>query len=136
MNIEDQVTSLELSKRLYELEVKQDGFFSWYYQKHDEENNFYYGKDGYFEIYYGVQFPSKGYLYYSAFTASELLELLPREIDDDIGFLQELILIKRNQYYCVEYYTYNEIDQIDKNPSNALAKMLIHLIENNLWEIK
>lgn len=68
MLIEDQVCSLYLARRLKELEVNQNSYFKW-----EEREN------GYSEIYHSKPV-SCTYKYYSAFTASELLSILPNRI--------------------------------------------------------
>ena len=68
MNIEEQVTSLELSKKLKELGVKQESLWYWWKAGHifvEEER------------YAGRQWEKLA----SALTVTELGELLPRSID-------------------------------------------------------
>lgn len=72
MNLENQVCNLELSKRLFELGVKQDSCFLW--NTHDDKEYFIFANS---EISRKLTFKNK----YSAFTASELLELLPTYIN-------------------------------------------------------
>lgn len=76
MNIESQVVNLELSKKLHELDVKQESLFYW----------------------------CKNY----------------------------------NDFYDVTFVEYEETFHLEKNESlpNVAAKMLIHLLENNLMELK
>ncbi len=57
MNLSDQVTSLELSKKLHELVFKQNSYFKW------EER-----QGGYKEIFHSKE-TSCAHEYYSAFTA-------------------------------------------------------------------
>jgi hypothetical protein len=138
MNIENQVTSLELSKRLKDQAVKQTSYFKWEY-----------GLDGHNEIFHSKD-TSCGLEYCSAFTANELLELLPACIDtkqtQPFKFYSLKISKKNNnnpQYIVIYCYDENistknlcyDIYVSDKNLCNALAKMLIYLIENNLMEL-
>jgi len=71
MELEKQVCSLELSKELLTRGIKQDRLFYWYYAMHD-------GKNSTWDIIYKTEktFPDK----YAAFTASELLDMLPNRI--------------------------------------------------------
>ena len=125
--LEQQVVNLELSKKIEELGVKQESLFVWEY---------------YNENCYGVRYRPYAvvpdfynqYKLFSAFTASELLEMLPGSL-----MLQEkctrLFLCKSNNKFNVKYDTgYNEYyDWVwDENICNALAKMLIYLIEENI----
>lgn len=116
MKLEDQVCSLELSKKLFELGVKQESLFCW---RCIEEESVFITWNGKFTI--GDS--------YSAFTASELLESLP--IWSDISKRDE------NDYMCRVFEKDTDINHnsFDDNPCDALAKMLIHLIENKIIEI-
>lgn len=131
MNLEQQVISLDLSKRLYELGVKQESLFYW--TEKDEYSELGYGlsvslvKDDL--IYYHSEFNS-----YSAFTASELLELIPLSINDWIFKIES-----NNGVYEIKYCSYDGKKQLwvsnHTNILNALSKMIIHLIENKLIEV-
>lgn len=119
MKLEDQVTSIELSKKLKELGIKQESLF--------------YYIDSKIYINHQTHWPDPENIktHISAFTASELLEILPDSItiykstDGEFLWFVELDDINENK---------NIIDNI--NLSNALANMLIYLIENKLMEIK
>jgi len=130
MNLEDQVCSLELAKKLKELGVKQKSFF--YYELISLTNEYHVSWDF-----------SDGKGEYSSFTVAELLELLPFEIFNNFNY--GLVIKKSYNDFEVIYDTYT-IDgddnrnfqlkyEFDKNPANACAKMLIYLIENNLINI-
>ena len=74
MKIEDQVCSLELSKKLKELGVKQDSIFYWINGvitdinvSPEQTRNLWY--------------PAHSYTLYSAFTVAELGEMLPPSIE-------------------------------------------------------
>lgn len=73
MNIKDHVTSLELSKKLFEFGIKQKSFFYWEY--YDDQCH----AVRYFP-HATVTSPDSGLNLYSAPTASELMELLPDRI--------------------------------------------------------
>lgn len=120
MKIEDQVCCLGLSKKLKELGVKQESLFVWetgyepFVRRYDEIiNNLHFYKD----------------YYYLAYSASELLEMLP--IWSDISKMDD------KDYMCRVFQKNSDINHhsFDKNPCNALARMLIHLIENKIIEI-
>jgi len=133
MNLESQVTSLELSKKLKELGVKQESLFYW-------ERCSHFGVNNNFSIIYEPTHDLITYEFgdchcihssheytYSAFTASELLELLPL-------FSGSIPNIIKTEKYTSSYFN-QEIKFNDENLSNSLAKMLIHLTENKLIEV-
>jgi hypothetical protein len=162
VEIEELVCSLDLSKKLKELEVKQESYF--YYgnekliTKYNELNCLYKNKEYFTDICLGCcDHPEKIESLYSAFTAGELFELLPAFVDikkDEPfnGFWFNLI--KRsssNIRYIVNYHC----DTMEFNPesiffnlkvikpniygenlSDCLAQTLIYLIENNLIGVK
>jgi len=125
MELDKQVTSIELSKRLHELGVKQKSLF-------------YFVKDPYLdnEI-FEITRSGEGYFFisekYSAFTASELLELLPKFINNWI-FRIEKYPSEFEVKYCDKLDEKRLNIEFDKSLPDALAKMLIHLLENNLLE--
>ena len=116
MKLEDQVCSLELSKQLNDLSVKQESL--WYWGKYA------YGKE------YGLVCP----IYYnehpyelecSAFTVAELGEMLPTYIK-----------YERWEFsYRVEYDFKNGYGVQQKTEADARAKMLIWLIKNGKVKI-
>ncbi len=149
MNLESQVCSLELAKRLKELGVKQESYFKW------ETNN-----SGHTELFHSKA-TSCCHDYYSAFTFAELIAILPMRITlpegepfNSFRFRMEKSvtakvmdnpeMLKLTNNYIVNYYgdtTSLEMDWqfrpmikniSDENPASALAKALIYLIENKL----
>lgn len=125
MNLEQQCLSLNLAKRLKELNIKQESLFYW-----EWVNDNCYGIT-YFP--YCVTPRNTGeFLHFSAFTASELLEMLPDYLDD-AGCLkiEKHDVSNEGINYFVEY-GYGYYQQQEQNLSNALAKMLIHLHEQGL----
>lgn len=131
MKLEDQVTSLELSKKLKELGVKQESLFWWtrtFTRKSGE-----YKEDS--EWY--LQFKKNGIGgHYSAFTVAELGEMLPKRLVGDHP-LWYLTIHCNDNYYSVDYETFTgkiqkQFNCQDRNESNARAKMLIYLLENKL----
>lgn len=147
MNIESQVTSLELSKKLKELGVKQESLWYWtrikisLNKKIMESEEFTisckenYDHIGYDSVYVTgcseCNYGDKISEIYSAFTASELLELLP----ENYKFVKQ-----SDQWHVITNgclkCTLEDTLTFCENLSNACAKMLIHLIENNLLENK
>jgi len=147
MNIEEQVCDLEHAKKLKDLGVKQESIFYW---------------DWHSDTCYSVKFipySCPGLERYSAFTASELLDIIPhritieenkpfnsfklrmdksfvcKDMNDGDKFSMEYIYILN--YECDT--TCDDLNWIfnkmftgiwDKSIANAVAKMLIYLIEN------
>lgn len=159
MNLELQVCSLELAKRLEILGVKQRSYFKW---SHFEDEKF-----PSWEICRVINIThniiEKNEC--SALTVAELLELLPHRITiienepfNSFRFkLEKSFYLEQNDRQRVIYredvYIVNyEADTwlpgsvmpparllshniSDQNPANSLAMMLIYLIENKLMEI-
>lgn len=125
MNIEDQVCSLELSKRLKELDVKQESLFC-------------YTTD------YDLEFlPSEIRNYdicIAAFTVSELGEMIPWKLR--ISNYPCQLSLSGKKPYVLEYRSMGHYNTIrtyinsfhDDNISNCFAKMLIYLLVNGLIE--
>lgn len=119
MKLESQVTSLEISKRLKELGVKQESLF--YYVG---------GEDGKHPIWTSFNkeislFENKDFTY-SAFTVAELGELLPEYHWSE----------KQSDGWCgctrVETGKDKYIIHTQKTEADARGKMLIYLLENKL----
>ena len=132
MELKDQVVSLELAKKLKELGVKQDSYFAWYKGEVRRWNQL-------------TQELRKGEPPVSAFTVAELGEMLPKKLfikeeikDGGINF-PLVICPSFDDGWFVGYGEhmsgngYKVID--DKNLYNALAKMLIYLIEQKLCQV-
>ena len=150
MKIEKQVCSLELAKQLDALGVKQESLFWWHYID---------------EYAYSVKFitsraETSGTRLYSAFTASELANMLPIYIDTKQNepfnsfrfYMQTATLCLDGEFkktYIINYEcdtcTTQGIDAFvqhklgtniySDNLADALAKMLIYLHEKELVEI-
>ena len=123
MNIEDQVVSLELAKRLKELGIKQNSLFSWQIGINltPTLNLSFIGEINCIDI--------------SAFTVAELGEILPKEIIvNTIHYYYTQIPCKDLQtwsiFYRNDFSGMPDCDQYYISESDARAKMLIHLIEN------
>jgi hypothetical protein len=114
MQLEQQVCSLDLAKRLEELGVKQESLFAW------AED------DGGWHV---VNDPQKWLHPVSAFTVAELLDIAPAST----SMLKRTDLqTKTVPRYYVETFEHYRDQDYDENPANALAKMLIYLLENKL----
>lgn len=118
MKLENQVCSLENAKKLKELGVKQDSLWG--------RNKNIGGKEYHLARMYNAEI--------SAFTIAELMERLPAYIDYE---KMKCILTcwKKPDEFGVIYNSglNNAMNpRIDKTLANALAKMLIYLIENKL----
>ncbi len=112
MKLEDQVTNLELSKKLKELGVKQESLFVWYGLP--------------FWIPVLDTFKNKdGLELYSAFTVAELGEMLPHHVTSTKSI---------NNYWYSDWQFNNGTEHVEESDKEAdvRAKMLIYLIENKL----
>lgn len=133
MNIEDQVlsqvVSLELSQELKLLGVKKESLFYWLpidYGSNKKARIVM--KGGFNETYHDDAIP--------AFTASELLDMLPKEINGDDYELGCNFSKKMNYvFYYYENEIMDELLEQDENLCNATAKMLIHLIKRKIIEV-
>jgi hypothetical protein len=136
MNLEDQVCSLKLAKRLKELNVRQESYFV--YAKEILVPEFRYG--GYAETRPDI-WKLIETLIYSAFTVSELGEMLPANINSWGLCFDATSCATENGIKSLWHVTYADYDKklmneiSDLNLANACGKMLIHLIENKLIEI-
>lgn len=180
MTIENHVTSLEISKRLKELGVPQERFYSWGSVCRTEHEVQKYEEDGWktkrekdiliddpYEInseerweklnHYAGGYCSRSE-FYSAFLASEIAEMLPACLDAHTNLLEDQktreIFFKKaqtdtNENYILNLYIkktlknnytphYSEkyssfMPNIERNNlADALAKLLIHLLEKNI----
>lgn len=137
MNIESQVCSLQLAKRLKELNVKQDSLFVWEYFD-----------DSCYAVKYNVHaaLPNNfnNVAWFSAYTVGELDNLLPDAVCFGLPKKGE------KQYYSIIYskhgnnYHANIInipvskmipEIISNNPADTKALLLIKLIENELMDV-
>jgi len=107
MKLTDQTTNLKLSKRLEELGVKQESLFYW-----EEHHN------GVNELVPFLTYGKKDKPMYSAFSCSELGEMLPRR--DDCISTKEV----SGEWRCG--------NKIAETEANARAECLIYLLEQGL----
>lgn len=144
MKLEQQVTSLEISKQLKNLEVKQDAQFSWYLVSSDL------GSTNINPVpvldWTDGSKPAKFKVFiekYSAFTVAELLEIFPKFIEKEMKYkrygrktIPYYLTIKKNNIFSVGYENteYQRIIEIfeKKELIEAAGKMLINLIENKI----
>lgn len=150
MDLKNKVVNLEIAKHLKELGIEQKSIIKWLkwipkkgcsYTENEWKLSFYRGTEGKYE-------------WISAFNSDELMDLLPSFIDTKKGEPYNnfgLEIYKRsakNIQYIVKYVCdtmgvdrYGSLAKVtltnrniyDENLSNAIAKMLILLIEENLY---
>jgi len=123
MNIENQVVSLELAKKMKELGFEQESFFQW-------EVSFDTGRLIYKNLCNCRHFETQDVKeYYSAYTVAELGEMLPRRLDE----YADLICEKRKDEMTVYYGGNDGCGEIlrclteAETEADARAKMLILL---------
>lgn len=115
MKLEDQVTNLELSKKLKELGVKQESLWYWF------------NRGGEYVLLYDsnvAKLDQLPIMCISAFTVAELGEMLPCEYCSTRNQLGDWTCLHLNPDQNTDIFTKSEAD--------ARAKMLIYLLENNL----
>jgi hypothetical protein len=128
MNLEDQVVSLELAKRLKELGANQESLFYWV--KEDDPYIWYNSNN------YPIKTEK---LYNAAYTVSELGLFLPHGLNKDGEDYYLFIMKLDNWHIC---YTRENGDKEplfwfkDDKEADARAKMLIHLLENNIIKVE
>lgn len=127
MNLENQVTNLELSKKLKELGVKQESLFYWHETEKDED----YWIDADTPVYdielkmgSSVPYYGNSVYIYSAFTVAELGEIIRVANNADVWAAYKAVGGK-------EIFGLGGIIKQSLNVE-LLAKMLIYLIENKL----
>jgi len=124
MKTEQRVSNLELSKKLRDLNVKQDSFWWWYYSGRTEEWTL------------GDEFEEQNIANccdkVSAFSVGELGEMLPANKVRTLKWFSD--------WYCEVFD--DVVEQLNAicrkvaiTEANARAKCLIYLLENKLMEI-
>lgn len=157
MKIEYQVCSLELSKRLKELGVKQESYFWWVKSgrgpEYEGETNW--KNDGNWNLYdrrpvkfdflnlgeeVAIDFSMAeheeillGIKNCSAFTVAELGEMLPIRVNGTI-----LVMGHLHNGWTLQYRLHDSIvhEIRDQKEADARAKMLVYLFENNLLKLE
>lgn len=154
MKIEQQVCSLELSKRLKELGVKQESLWYWVLTDLQQielalDSRGYQLEGGYIRVPTLSRPEDYGYREvvekYSAFTVAELGEILPNDFGHGESFNGETTeydewglsfkSYKVNNIWCCDSFDdESDVDYVSKadTEANARAKMLIYLLENKL----
>lgn len=128
MQLEKQVCSLELAKKLKELGVEQDSYFSWIYVSHDQEWKC------------GDAINDRPFV--SAFTVAELGEIIEWSINRGEWYIHIAPKFSADGSWVLWFededgeknkmYPDGRWYITDKNEADARAKMLIYLLENNL----
>jgi hypothetical protein len=142
MKFENQVTCLELSKRLQELGVKQKSLFYWASFRNESSP-----KEQWPNVYNviiyceeKINYKERSYLkdkkFYSAFTVAELGEIL-RKFDIENDKHLEIDYYNTYDFYNIVVKPTKAIDfeahyEKSSTEANARAKMLIYLLENDL----
>lgn len=136
MTLEQQVTSLELSKRLKELGVDQESLFVWIQRKPEsasEEPSWYIKQEG--------NWPAGMKLFdsVSAFTVAEVGERLPQIITFKNVVYQLFVSLGLDKQWFVVYTNVQDYEEnapfpikICHNEADTRAKMLCYLLENKL----
>jgi len=136
MNLSEQVISIELAKKLKELNVKQDSLFYWLnvpeivHMKLNDDGTIFYDENNCtvldrieYKTFIGspIAYNVSQEDTWSAFTVAELGELIPSNYYN---------FYKNENGYI---FSINGLPNTsDPNVANAMAKMLIYLIENKL----
>ena len=124
--IEWQVSNRELSQKLKELGVVKPGLFYWCY----------YDVGGYTLHYVGDSYDKNVRERFSAYTVSELGEMLPEYfLHKGHRYQPKQQQAGCRRYYSYEYDEFNLFIQNAKTEADARAKMLIYLLENKLITI-
>jgi hypothetical protein len=124
MKLEQQLTSLELSKKLYVLGVKQTAFWSWYDATDVDDTPRLNRSD---ENCPTCCLPQQSFeAKYSAFTVAELGELIKCTFHMDLRVGEVKFGEKHWDAWVIgEHFT-------DEKEADARAKMLIYFLENKL----
>src|SRR6266404_2562247 len=115
MEIEEQVISLDIAKKLKEVYPEQKSYFTWE-ERENGENELYHSKP-----------TSCAHKYYSAFTASELMKIIPRGIDikknepyNNFRFYLRKAIIVSDKFNIEDVYSINyECDTFSFNEDGA-----------------
>jgi len=128
MKLEDQVTSLELSKKLKELGTNQESL--WYWEDTSKD-----GEVEKWQITLGNGAFKNLKDFVSVFTVAELGEMLPKNIKskNNIAWLQIEVQGAQDGWSC-QYKDSNRVIKFfeTRTISDSMAKMLIYLLENKL----
>jgi len=151
MPLENQVVSLELAKKLKELGINQESLWWWYNDFSDSspccqssvtfDSHWFQDKSPMVwrctkcgniikkeDISTVDNFVIRKKGIYSAYTCAELCEMLP--------FYRLMVVRSGDKKECTITDEDTSVQGYGKNLTNAMAKMLIYLIENKLVDIK
>ena len=128
MKSEDQVVSLELSKRLKELGVKQESYFFWVNPELTVDNVTQLLNENERFIDHHPD------LYFSAFTVAELGELLPVNINDHYFTSHRCAREGWWVMYSTGVIEHNKHEYWAKSEADARAKLLLGLIEQGIYK--
>ena len=117
MNLQDQVVSLELSKRLKELGVEQDSIFYWAETFDNIEK---------FKLFFDGK-PDKKAREYHAFAVAELGEMLPCFTKTEKYLSKGKVRWNSTEYVTAENHSCHAESEVDSK-----ARLLIHLIEKGI----
>jgi hypothetical protein len=135
MNIEQQVCDLEYAKKLLTLGIKQNSLFYWYYATHD-------GINIDWKVLYGTfgLMPDR----YSAFTASELLDILSHRITLKEKFPFNSFIVKIHKSFIVEDgcninanpipLTFTYIINYECDSTNEELNWCFNTMFKNIWD--
>lgn len=112
MDLKKQVCSYQLAKRLKELGFDKDSYFAYFNMPHNRA--------------WEVSIQTKNKIGLPAYTVAELGEALPD--------WTETVKRLKDDWVCIVRHKHNDINDhsFDETEADARAKMLIHLIENEL----
>lgn len=131
MELEDQVVSLQLAKKLKKLGFKQESLHYYYFNAGEYTGAI---VDGY--GYKDTTQEFKDSKLVSAYTVAELGEILPHLLwlkgRDPQDFDGVEIYYYDNRWFVKYEFSDKKIETNDVTEANARAKMLIYLKENNL----
>jgi hypothetical protein len=138
MKLKEQVCTEDQGKRIKELGINKEPLFVWNYLEGFKTKLMPFQKE---KDWFGKIFETAGYdddVFYPAYTASELMEMLPYGIYENDRLLYLSICKVEGNKYTVEYmndrdneYIYIPFDPIvNKNLTIAIADLMIWLIEN------
>ncbi len=125
MKLENQVTSLEISKKLEKLGVKQVSYFAWHKEPVGE-------KQGSSNSYWlSTSTEPKTFEVASAFTVAELGEILKKV--KNLRYYYNPLMGEDSYWIICELGRNENTDyQYSKSEADARGKMLIYLLENKL----
>lgn len=146
MRIEDICCSCEYAKNLKESGIKQNSIFSWIEKPSAEYINreVSISTISYLEINQDITIIN-GIKKYSAFTASELMNMLPGEIKEKDWCLLTIDKWRdeKNKYTYKSYYindnssnTIEDKEYITSSLENSLANLLIYIIDKKLVSLE